>query len=290
LMEVLYEVQTLVDRELRKWIRSPVLLFMVVFQPLVWMGLFGKAFNLTGVLRIPEEALAKLPPTVTAQVADLFNKIMIELFGSSDLDYFSYMSIGMLSIVVLFSSMSGGMSIAWDRRLGILNKFLAAPIKRGSIIVAKVMAGMIRSLAQAALILFFALALGARFNPSTPLASAYVLVILALLSLGLGSLFISLGVRLRSWESQMAVMNLLNLPLMFASNALYPIRMMPSWLQAVALVNPISYAVDGVRQALLLGSSANTYNMLYDLAVTALFAAALTTIGALMADRGLRRG
>jgi len=283
------EIIALVDRELRKWVRSPVLLFMAIFQPLVWMGLFGKAFNLTGVLRIPDDVIAQLPPSVTAQVGELFNRIMTSLFGSSTVDYFSYMSVGMLSIVVLFSSMAGGMSVAWDRRLGILNKFLAAPIKRGSIIVAKVLAGVVRSVTQSVLVLLFAIALGAKYNPATPLAFIYVLIILALLSMGLGMLFISLGIRLKSWESQMAVMNLLNLPLMFASNALYPIGMMPAWLQVVASVNPISYVVDGVRQAMLYGAAADTVQMTYDFLATAVFAALLTFLGVFIAERGLRR-
>ena len=96
--------------------------------------------------------------------------------------------------------------------------------------------------------------------------------------------------RLKSWESQMAVMNLLNLPLMFASNALYPIRMMPSWLQSIASVNPISYAVDAVRQSLLYGPAADPSKLLLDLGAVAVFAAAFTAIGVLIADRGLRRG
>ncbi|MEM4297269.1 MAG: ABC transporter permease, partial [Nitrososphaerota archaeon] len=109
------------------------------------------------------------------------------------------------------------------------------------------------------------------------------------LSLGMSSLFISLGIRLKSWESQMAVMNLLNLPLMFASNALYPIRLMPSWLQTVASINPISYAVDAVRQAMLLGGAANMQQLLLDLGAVGLFAVVFVFIGVLLADHGLRR-
>ncbi|MEM2746765.1 MAG: ABC transporter permease, partial [Candidatus Caldarchaeum sp.] len=144
-LEVLTEIQTLVGRELRKWVRSPFLMFMTMVQPVIWMGLFGKAFNLTGVFKISEDVLTQLPPDVTSRVGEVFNRIMASLFGVADMDYFSYMSVGMLSIVVLFTSMSSGMSVAWDRRLGFLNKLLAAPIKRGSIILAKVLSGVIRS-------------------------------------------------------------------------------------------------------------------------------------------------
>jgi len=288
-MELLTEVYVLLDRELKKWYRSPFLLAMTIIQPVIWTGLFGKALNLTGMFQIPEEMLSQLPPAVTSQIAQLFNRVMLNLFGTAELDYFSYMSVGMLSIVILFTSMSSGMSIAWDRRLGFLNKLLVSPIKRGSIIVSKVLSGVVRSVVQAVLVMLFAVALGARFSLAGPLSPLVVLLALTLLSLGLSSLFVSFAVRLKSWESQMAVMNLLNLPLMFASNALYPIKMMPSWLQVVATVNPISYAVDAVRQALLLGSSASVSAMLLDLAVLCVFALALVSIGVIVAEHGLRR-
>ncbi|MEM2237966.1 MAG: ABC transporter permease [Candidatus Caldarchaeum sp.] len=288
-LEVLTEIQTLVGRELRKWVRSPFLMFMTMVQPVIWMGLFGKAFNLTGVFKISEDVLTQLPPDVTSRVGEVFNRIMASLFGVADMDYFSYMSVGMLSIVVLFTSMSSGMSVAWDRRLGFLNKLLAAPIKRGSIILAKVLSGVIRSVVQAVLVMFLAVALGAHYSIPNLLAPLAAITTLMLLSLGLSSLFISLGIRLKSWESQMAVMNLLNLPLMFASNALYPVKMMPSWLQAVASLNPITYAVDALRQSMVYGQAADVSTLLLDMAAVSLFAAVLTTVGVMVADRGLRR-
>ncbi|MEM2051295.1 MAG: ABC transporter permease [Thermoproteota archaeon] len=196
----------------------------------------------------------------------------------------------MLSITILFSSMSSGMGIAWDRRLGFLNKLLAAPIWRGSIIVSKVLSGVLRAVMQAALLLLVALAFGARFHVLFPLGPLAAFGALFFLALGLTSLFIALGLRLKSWESQAAVMNLLNLPLMFASNALYPIALMPSWLQAVAQANPISYAVDAVRQSLIYGAAADPSKLLLDLGAVAVFAISFTAIGVLIADKGLRGG
>ena len=283
------EVYVLMVRELKKWYRSPFLLMMTLIQPVIWMGLFGKALNLTGLLRIPDELLNQLPPSTTAQIATVFNTVLSRFFGSAEVDYFTYMSVGMVSIVILFTSMSSGMGIAWDRRLGFLNKLLAAPIWRGSIIVSRVLAGVLRSVVQASMLLLVAIALGARYNPLLPLGPLAAVLALFMLSLGLASLFIALGVRLKTWESQMAVMNLLNLPLMFASNALYPIEMMPSWLRTVAQANPISYAVDTVRQTLVLGTAANTSTILINLGVVTAFALTLTAVGIALAEGGLRR-
>jgi ABC-2 type transport system permease protein len=262
---------------------------MTLVQPVIWMGLFGKALNLTGLLRIPEELLNQLPPNITSQIAAVFNTVLSKLFGSAEVDYFTYMSVGMVSIVILFTSMSSGMGIAWDRRLGFLNKLLAAPIWRGSIIISRVLAGVFRSVVQATMLLLVAIALGARYNPLLPLGPLAAFLALFTLSLGLASLFIALGVRLKSWESQMAVMNLLNLPLMFASNALYPLDMMPAWLRAVAQANPISYAVDTVRQTLVLGTAANSSTILINLGAVTIFALALTAVGIALAEGGLRR-
>jgi ABC-2 type transport system permease protein len=285
----LTEIYVLTLRELKKWYRSPFLLMMTLVQPVIWMGLFGKALNLTGLLRIPDELLNQLPPNITSQIAAVFNTVLSKLFGSAEVDYFTYMSVGMVSIVILFTSMSSGMGIAWDRRLGFLNKLLAAPIWRGSIIISRVLAGVFRSVVQATMLLLVAIALGARYDPLWPLGPLAAFLSLFMLSLGLASLFIALGVRLKSWESQMAVMNLLNLPLMFASNALYPLDMMPAWLRAVAQANPISYAVDTVRQTLVLGTAANTSTILINLGAVTIFALALTAAGIALAEGGLRR-
>ncbi|MCS6769743.1 MAG: ABC transporter permease [Candidatus Caldarchaeum sp.] len=288
-MDVLTEVRVLTMRELKKWYRSPFLLVFTLVQPVLWMGLFGKAFNLTGFLRIPNEILDQLPPAATSQIASVFNSILTRFFGRADIDYFSYISLGMLSITVLFTSMSSGMGIAWDRRLGFLNKLLAAPIWRGSIIVSKVLATVVRSVLQASLLLLLALALGARFNPLLPLGPLIAVAALCILAVGLSSFSIAVGLRLKSWESQAAVMNLLNLPLMFASNALYPVSLMPPWLQTIALANPISYAVDAVRQTLLLGQAANTAILITDMAAVSLFAAFFTAVGTYLAGTTLKK-
>jgi ABC-2 type transport system permease protein len=162
------------------------------------------------------------------------------------------MSIGMMTFVVVFAGMFSGMSIVWDRRLGFLNKVLTTPVARGSIIMSKVFSSIIRSLIQAAVILIVAVFLGLNFGVSFSIINLIgAFGALFLLSLGLSSLFIMIAIRSGSWETQMAVMNLLNLPLIFASNALFPINLMPPWLQTIASLNPVSYAVDATRQLLL---------------------------------------
>ncbi len=280
----------LTNRELKNWYKVPVLLLMSIVQPILWMALFGRAMNIGALFSNPGVITGNLPPQVSQQLNQtlsiLGNQIMEKTFGTSD--YFSFMAVGMLSFIVLFTSMTSGMSIVWDRRLGFLNKVLTTPVARGSIIMSKVFSSIIRSLIQAAIILGVALLLGLRLGPAVSLINVLgVFAALFLLSLGLSAIFLSIALRSTSWESQMAVMNLLNLPLLFASNALFPINSMPDWLKAVASINPISYGTDAARQLLLYQPDMS--RLMLDYAFLGGFAAIFATIGIILSWRLLSR-
>jgi len=266
----------LTNRELKKWYKNPFLFFMTIIQPIIWIGLFGRAMNISGILT---NTPVPIPP-------NLSNQILEKTFGTSD--YFSFMSVGMLSFVVLFTTMFSGMSIVWDRRLGFLNKVLSTPVARGSIAMSKVLSAVIRSLVQSAIVLGFAFLIGLTFGPDfTPLNLLGVFAALFLISLGLSSIFILIAIRSTRWETQMAVMNLLNLPLLFASNTLFPINLMPDWLQAVAKINPITYANDATRQLILY--PIDTAKLLFDFAYLGAFAAVFTAVGIFLSWRYLSK-
>ena len=240
----------LTNRDLVKWYKNPIQLFISLIQPVVWLGLFGKAFNFpvaTGVL------------------------------GSAG-GYFSYLGAGMLAFIILFTAAFAGMSVVWDRRFGFMNKALSTPVGRGAIVLSKVMQSVIRSLIQAAIVLGIAVALGMDTANFSVLTVAGSFVILFLMSFGLSSLFVMLALRSADWQTQMAVINLLNLPLLFASNAMLPVATMPGWLQSVVKLNPVSYAIDGVRQ-MLLGSTSTLAPLWADFGVLALFAGMLSILG-----------
>jgi len=131
----------LTARELKHWYRVRVQVLMTLIQPIVWLGLFGQAFNIGGL--------------VPAQ--------MVPAFFSGAPDYFSFMALGMLAVNALFTCMFSGMSIVWDRRFGFLNKLKVAPIPRGAIPLSRIMATVIRSLIQ--VIIVFGIALAFRYVP-----------------------------------------------------------------------------------------------------------------------------
>jgi ABC-2 type transport system permease protein len=274
----LHGMWALINRELKKWYKVPIILFISLFQPIIWLVLFGKSMNIgaffTGTsINIPG---LNIPKQIIDQISA---QILQAQFGTTD--YFSFLAAGMLSFIVLFTAMSSGMTIVWDRRLGFLNKLLTTPISRANIVISKVIASVIRALVQATIVLLAATLLGMEFKSGiTPLDIVGIYGALFLMAFGLSSLFIMVAIRSTSWESQMAIMNLLNLPLLFASNAFYPTKSMPEWLQPVAEINPLTYTNDAVRQ-LLIGAT-GSYPLWFDYLYLIIFASIFAIIGIIL--------
>jgi ABC-2 type transport system permease protein len=298
-------IWALTKRELKKWLKEPIILLMAILQPVIWMGLFGKAMNLgnmfssgninipsvitiPGTAVIPSQSLSiYISGTALSQMfANLGPSIMQNIFGVTD--YFSYMSVGMISFIVMFTTMFSGMSIVWDRRLGFLNKVLSTPVSRGAIILSKVFNASLRAMFQATIILalavIFGLQVSSTFNPINILG-LYAAVFL--LCVGLSSVFLALALRSTKWETQMAIVNLVNLPLMFASNTFFPISQMPDWIQAIARVNPISYLTDAIRQ--LTVYQLNSSSLMFDFAFLGAFALVFSAIGIALSWRYLTK-
>ena len=266
----------LTERDLRKWYTNPYQLIISLIQPIIWMGLFGKALNFGSFITAGAGAAGS-----TAAV----NAAMLNFFGTTS--YFSYLVCGMLVFIVLFSSTFAGMSVVWDRRFGFMNKALSTPVSRGAIVMGKIFQSVIRSIIQAAVVLLIGVALGMETGNLTVLGLAGTFTVIFLVAMGLSGLFVMLSLRSSNWQTQMAVINLLNLPLLFASNALFPVKIMPAWLQDVVKVNPVSYAVDAIRQ-LLIGAT-GTYALWLDFTVVLGFAAFFSVVGIVMSWRLLSK-
>jgi ABC-2 type transport system permease protein len=265
----------LTNRDLLKWYKNPIQLFISLIQPVVWLGLFGKALNFGSFI-------SSQPGITPGQV----NQINLATFGTTS--YYSFLAVGMLAFIILFTAAFAGMSVVWDRRFGFMNKALSTPIGRGAIVTSKVLQSVVRSLIQAGIVLGIAVALGMDTSHLSVLTIGGSFAILFLMSFGLSSLFVMLALRSSDWQTQMAVINLLNLPLLFASNAMLPITIMPAWLQTVVKLNPVSYANDATRQ-LLLGSTSTLAPLWVDFGVLAVFAALLSILGIVMAWKLLSR-
>jgi ABC-2 type transport system permease protein len=263
----------LTKRDLRKWYTNPYQLIISLIQPVIWMGLFGKALNFSSFI------------TGSGASTSTADAVLLKYFGTTS--YFSYLVCGMIVFIVLFNSAFSGMSVVWDRRFGFMNKALSTPISRGTIVMAKILQSVGRSLIHAAVVILIGIALGMETGSFSVLGLAGTFVIVFLVAMALSGLFVMLSLRSSNWQTQMAIINLLNLPLLFASNALFPIAIMPAWLQDVVRVNPVSYAIDAIRQ-LLIGAT-GIYALWVDFTVVIAFAAFFSIVGIVMSWRLLSK-
>ena len=214
-------------RELIKFFRQRTRLIMVVVQPLIWLGLMGNMMS--GITNNPIAARA---------------------LGAKS--YLDFMTPGIILMTVLFGGVFGGLSIIWDRRIGYLEKLLASPINRGAIPLGKSISSMIQGAIQVVIIVVIASLLGVHFQ--TGISGILLIILIAMLfSLILSGLSLTLASVIKTHETLMAVVNFFMMPLMFTSNALFPITVMPKWLAAIAKVNPVSLAVTSIRELTIHG-------------------------------------
>lgn len=236
----------LTSREIKKWYRRKVAIVFTFITPLFWLALFGKSLNLYTLFRIPNN----LPPEIVQVVQNIIDSIILGAFGTKD--YFTFIATGMFTVFILFSSMFSGMSLIFDRRLGFLNRLLVAPIKRETIFFSRVLASVTRSVLQFTGLFIMAVALGINFGEGFgPIHLLLLYLNLALVSMIFSNIFISMMIRVSEHDTAISLANLLNLPLMFASNSLFPKDQMPEWLRVVAEINPITHSNKIVRTLII---------------------------------------
>jgi len=210
------------DFELRKLWHDPSQILIRAVQPALWLLVFGEVFAQTHLL-----------PT-------------------NNYSYLQYLTPGVLAQSVIFVSIFFGLNMVMDRDMGLLHKLLSTPIPRYSIVLGKTFAAGVRSLIQALVI--FVLALILRINLQL---NAFTIVGVAITIILTGMCFSSLSIFLASFlktrERMMGIGQAIVMPLFFASSAVYPIDIMPSWLRVIAHVNPLSYVVEALRAMLVTG-------------------------------------
>jgi ABC-2 type transport system permease protein len=161
--------------------------------------------------------------------------------------YLNFITPGILVMTVLSTSLSGGSLLVYDKMLGYLNKFLALPAPRESILYGKVLYVLTKGVIQATILIVFAVMLGATiFGPVNILFTYFVLVVFGTVFTTLGT---TIGLLIDDLDNYSSVTQLVTMPLFFTSSALMPYDQMPSWLRTIAELNPVSYAIDSLRMA-----------------------------------------
>lgn len=256
IINFLYKTLIIAEMEARKLRHDPTELLTRAIQPALWLLVFGQVLG------------------------------RVRAIPTGDMSYISFLTPGILAQSVLFISIFYGISVIWERDLGILHKFLASPTPRAALVSGKALSAGLRGMAQAFIIYLLGLMLGVEmnWNPLALLGVAFT-IILGAACFSVFSLIIACLVKTR--ERFMGIGQVLTMPLFFASNAIYPIALMPDWLKVVARFNPLTYEVDALR-ALMLKGGTSPYGIGYDFAILAAVVTLLIAIGARLYPRVVR--
>jgi len=238
--------------ELQKLSQDRTELVTRAIQPMLWLLIFGETFS------------------------------RVRAINTGNVPYLSFLAPGIIAQSALFISIFYGIQIIWDRDAGILSKLLVTPTPRTALIAGKAFAAGIRSIAQVLIIVALCLVMQIRisFNPAHILGAVVIVF--------LGAAFFSclsmmLAGLMQTRDRMMGIGQAITMPLFFASNALYPVNLMPAWVRALSEINPLSYQVSALR-GLLIGTPTNLWLDFAVLLVAALLAiwAAASLLGRLV--------
>ncbi len=247
---------TIAELEARKIRHDPLDLFTRVVQPVLWLVVFGQ---------------------VLAQVRAI---------PTGEMPYLDFMTPGILAQSVLFISIFYGISIVWERDLGIVQKFMVSPTPRAAIVSGKALAAGIRSITQAVIVLVLAVLLGVHVVLD-PLSIMTVITVVLLGAAIFATLSLIIACMVRTRERFMGIGQMVTMPLFFASNAIYPISMMPEWLQVISYGNPLTYVVDALRGTMVVGG-VSEFGIAFDLALLAAMTVSLILLAGRLYPRVAR--
>jgi ABC-2 type transport system permease protein len=229
-------------RELLRFVRERNQLYSALARPLLWLVFLGSGMR--GAFR--EE---------------------------TGVSYIAFLLPGVVAMTILFGGLFSGISTVWDRELGFLKEMMVAPVSRLTIVGGKLLAGAIVTGVQGAVTLAFAPLVGVTLSLESFVA---LLGLILLTSIGVVGLALCMAARMKTLEGFGNIANFVALPLFFLSGSMYPLDHVPGWLVPLVAMNPITYAVDAMRQVAV---GTEGHPMALDLTVLCGFAL-LTAIGA----------
>jgi ABC-2 type transport system permease protein len=236
--------------EMQKLSHDRTELMTRMVQPALWLLIFGQTFS------------------------------QLHVIDTGGVPYLSFLAPGIIAQSALFISIFYGIQIVWDRDAGILAKLMVTPAPASALITGKAFAAGVRSVAQVVGVMVIAYLMGIHLT-ANPLRILAAMGVVVLGSAFFACLSMTLAGLVRNRDRMMGIGQAITMPLFFASNALYPVDIMPPWLRWLSAVNPLSYEVNALR-ALLIGTPGNTW---LDIAVLLVAA----TLGVVTASTLLRR-
>jgi len=225
-MEEVYRATWVVAyRELLRFIQERSRLFSSFAMPLLFLVIFGAGFN---------RIIGAMTPGV---------------------DFIQFMYPGIIAMTVLMNSVMSGLSVVWDREFGFLKEILVAPLGRSGIVLGKAVGSATVAVMQGIVMLVLAPILGVTLTPMLVVKLVPLLIVLSVSLSGLGILVAS---RMRSQQGFQIIVQIIIFPLIFLSGVFFPVNNVPTWLEAISKINPLTYGVDAIRQLFLGGEIAAT--------------------------------
>ena len=236
----------IVELEVWKLRHDPTELITRAVQPMLWLLLFGEVFN------------------------------RMRAIPTGGRPYLDFLAPGILAQSVLFVAIFYGISVIWERDLGVVHKLMVTPTARSALVLGKALSAGVRALSQTVIIYALALGLGVRLTLA-PLSVVGVLLLVIIGAALFSTFSLVIATIVKTRERFMGIGQVLTMPLFFASNAIYPLTIMPGWLQMLARGNPLSYDVDGIR-ALMLSGGVSGFGLGRDFAVLTAITVALVAV------------
>jgi ABC-2 type transport system permease protein len=225
-------------REFKVFLRERSRLVASIFTPLLWLFVIGAGIGSNGISST-----------------------------NANVDYQRFIFPGIVCMSVIFSSIFYGSYIIWDRKFDFLKSVMVAPVSRGIVFAGKAFGGMTNSLVQVSILLIVGVIIGINF---TTFSLVQTVVVVLLLSFSLTSLGLTLGSYMHSLEGFQMIASFVVFPIFFLSGALFPLENLPNWLSILIIIDPATYAVDALRNAMLgIGSNPFDVNMITLSAFTA---------------------
>ena len=217
------QIWAVAGAEIAKLRHDPVELVSRAIQPVLWLVLFGEVMG------------------------------RVRGMNTGAISYRDFLAPGILAQSVLFAAIFYGIAAIWERDLGILQRYLVSPAPRSALVIGKEISSAIRGLVQGFIVYLIALLIGTDLS-FDPLHMVGAALFIALGSALFSTFSLIMACLVKTRERFMGIGQVLTMPIFFASNAIYPIALMPRWLQIVSHANPLTYQVDALRTLMLRGA------------------------------------
>jgi ABC-2 type transport system permease protein len=215
--DFVYDVWFMFVRAMKKYLRSPVLIFFSLLTPVIFLGLFTQLFNRIG----------NMP-------------------GFPVGGYLEFAVAGILLMMGFTTALQSGASIVEDFDSEYLSKLLVTPVSRPAILLGRLLSDAFKVVIQSAIILVLAYLMGATFVTGAP-GILLILLTMAFFGMAWSGVSLSVGLATKSAETVSGLSMFLTFPLVFISTALMPLSFLPDWMQTISNLNPLSYTANALR-------------------------------------------